>query len=47
MTPDSARHGAHGVAVVGAGRMGQAHASAWAAVGVPVRWAVSPRRRPP
>ncbi|WP_431246353.1 Gfo/Idh/MocA family protein [Leifsonia xyli] len=46
MTPDSARHGAHGVAVVGAGRMGQAHASAWAAVGVPVRWAVSPRRRP-
>ncbi|MGH1549755.1 Gfo/Idh/MocA family protein [Leifsonia poae] len=37
---------AHGVAVVGAGRMGQAHATAWARVGVPVRWVVSPRRRP-
>lgn len=37
---------AHGVAVVGAGRMGQAHATAWARLGVPVRWAVSPRRRP-
>jgi predicted dehydrogenase len=36
----------HGVAVVGAGRMGRAHASAWARIGVPVRWAVSPRRRP-
>jgi predicted dehydrogenase len=36
----------HGVAVVGAGRMGQAHAAAWARAGVPVRWAVSPRRRP-
>jgi predicted dehydrogenase len=36
----------HGVAVVGAGRMGRAHAAAWAAVGVPVLWAVSPRRRP-
>ncbi len=36
----------HGVAVVGAGRMGQAHATAWTRVGVPVRWAVSPRRRP-
>ncbi len=36
----------HGVAIVGAGRMGQAHASAWAANGVPVRWVVSPRRRP-
>ena len=37
---------AHGVAVVGAGRMGQAHATAWSSTGVPVRWAVSPRRRP-
>jgi predicted dehydrogenase len=36
----------HGAAVVGAGRMGQAHASAWAGEGVPVRWIVSPRRRP-
>ena len=36
----------HGAAVVGAGRMGQAHATAWADAGVPVRWAVSPRRRP-
>ncbi|MBW8871212.1 MAG: Gfo/Idh/MocA family oxidoreductase [Leifsonia sp.] len=36
----------HGVAIVGAGRMGQAHASAWAANGVPVLWAVSPRREP-
>lgn len=36
----------HGVAVVGAGRMGRAHAEAWAANGVPVLWAVSPRRRP-
>jgi len=36
----------HGVAVVGAGRMGRAHAAAWAANGVPVLWAVSPRRRP-
>lgn len=34
------------VAVVGTGRMGRAHAAAWAANGVPVRWAVSPRRRP-
>jgi predicted dehydrogenase len=33
-------------AVVGAGRMGRAHAAAWAALGVPVRWAVSPRTRP-
>ncbi|MDN4614005.1 Gfo/Idh/MocA family oxidoreductase [Leifsonia sp. F6_8S_P_1B] len=43
--------GAHGagagaVAIVGAGRMGRAHAAAWAALGVPVRWAVSPRTRP-
>ena len=30
----------------GAGRMGQAHAEAWAACGVPVRWVVSPRTRP-
>lgn len=36
----------HAVAIVGAGRMGQAHAAAWEALGVPVRWAVSPRRRP-
>lgn len=36
----------HGVAIVGAGRMGEAHAAAWAANDVPVRWAVSPRRRP-
>jgi len=36
----------HGVAIVGAGRMGRAHAEAWAANGVPVRWVVSPRRRP-
>ncbi|CAM5480491.1 Gfo/Idh/MocA family protein [Leifsonia shinshuensis] len=36
----------HGAIVVGAGRMGRAHAEAWAACGVPVRWAVSPRRRP-
>lgn len=36
----------HAVAVVGVGRMGQAHAAAWEALGVPVRWAVSPRRRP-
>ena len=36
----------HGAIVVGAGRMGQAHAAAWAACGVPVRWMVSPRRRP-
>ena len=36
----------HGVAIVGAGRMGQAHASAWARAGVPVRWVVSPRSRP-
>ncbi|RDV45317.1 gfo/Idh/MocA family oxidoreductase [Leifsonia sp. ku-ls] len=36
----------HGVAVVGAGRMGRAHAAAWSANGVPVLWAVSPRRAP-
>ncbi|WP_374008587.1 Gfo/Idh/MocA family protein [Leifsonia sp. LS-T14] len=36
----------HGAAIVGAGRMGQAHASAWERNGVPVRWVVSPRRRP-
>lgn len=36
----------HAAAVVGTGRMGQAHAAAWAEVGVPVRWAVSPRTRP-
>ena len=36
----------HGVAIVGAGRMGQAHASAWARNDIPVLWAVSPRRRP-
>lgn len=36
----------HAAVVVGAGRMGQAHASAWASLGVPVRWAVSPRRPP-
>ncbi|QNE35658.1 Gfo/Idh/MocA family protein [Leifsonia shinshuensis] len=36
----------HGAIVVGAGRMGRAHAEAWAACGVPVRWVVSPRRRP-
>ncbi|MDN4598891.1 Gfo/Idh/MocA family protein [Leifsonia virtsii] len=36
----------HGVAVVGAGRMGRAHSQAWAANGVPVLWAVSPRTRP-
>lgn len=36
----------HGVAVVGAGRMGRAHAEAWAANRVPVLWVVSPRRRP-
>lgn len=36
----------HGAVVVGAGNMGRAHAAAWAEVGVPVRWAVSPRRRP-
>lgn len=36
----------HAVAIVGAGRMAEAHARAWAAVGVPVRWVVSPRRRP-
>ncbi len=34
------------VAIVGAGRMAAAHAVAWAALGVPVRWVVSPRRRP-
>lgn len=34
------------VAIVGAGRMGRAHAAAWAELGVPVRWAVSPRTRP-
>ncbi|MDL9980203.1 Gfo/Idh/MocA family protein [Microbacterium sp. ASV49] len=33
------------VAVFGAGRMARAHATAWAALGVPVRWIVSPRRR--
>ncbi|MFP3467499.1 Gfo/Idh/MocA family protein [Leifsonia sp. SIMBA_070] len=38
--------GPHGAAIVGAGRMGRAHAAAWARIGVPVRWAVSPRRRP-
>lgn len=36
----------HAAVVVGAGRMGQAHATAWERLGVPVRWAVSPRRRP-
>ncbi|MFF2050391.1 Gfo/Idh/MocA family protein [Leifsonia sp. NPDC058194] len=36
----------HAAVVVGAGRMGQAHAAAWEAIGVPVIWAVSPRRRP-
>ena len=36
----------HGAVVVGAGTMGRAHAAAWAEVGVPVRWVVSPRRRP-
>lgn len=36
----------HGAIVVGAGRMGHAHAAAWAACGVPVRWVVSPRTRP-
>lgn len=36
----------HGAMVVGAGRMGHAHAEAWAACGVPVRWVVSPRTRP-
>lgn len=36
----------HGVAIVGAGRMGGAHAAAWARNGIPVRWVVSPRRRP-
>ncbi|OJX75420.1 Gfo/Idh/MocA family oxidoreductase [Leifsonia sp. 71-9] len=36
----------HAAVVVGAGRMGQAHATAWESLGVPVRWAVSPRRRP-
>jgi predicted dehydrogenase len=35
----------HGVAIVGAGRMARAHARAWHALGVPVRWVVSPRRR--
>lgn len=34
------------VAIVGAGRMGRAHAAAWAANDVPVLYAVSPRRRP-
>ncbi|WP_348790072.1 Gfo/Idh/MocA family oxidoreductase [Leifsonia sp. NPDC080035] len=43
-TPSTAR--SHAVAVVGAGRMGAAHAAAWAACDVPVRWVVSPRRRP-
>lgn len=36
----------HGAIVVGAGAMGRAHAAAWTALGVPVLWAVSPRRRP-
>jgi predicted dehydrogenase len=36
----------HAAVVVGAGRMGQAHATAWTRLGVPVRWAVSPRSRP-
>ena len=36
----------HAVAIVGAGRMGAAHAEAWSALGVPVRSIVSPRRRP-
>lgn len=39
-------NGEHGAIVVGAGRMGHAHAAAWAACGVPVRWVVSPRTRP-
>ncbi|MFF9564012.1 Gfo/Idh/MocA family protein [Leifsonia sp. NPDC014704] len=34
------------VAIVGAGRMGRAHAAAWAANDIPVLYAVSPRRRP-
>ncbi|TDQ02196.1 MULTISPECIES: Gfo/Idh/MocA family protein [unclassified Leifsonia] len=34
------------VAIVGAGRMGRAHAAAWATNDVPVLYAVSPRRRP-
>jgi predicted dehydrogenase len=33
------------VAIVGAGRMARAHAAAWHALGIPVRWVVSPRRR--
>lgn len=37
---------ASAVAIVGAGRMARAHAAAWAALGVPVRWIVSPRLRP-
>ncbi|MEY9853030.1 myo-inositol 2-dehydrogenase/D-chiro-inositol 1-dehydrogenase [Leifsonia sp. EB41] len=37
---------AHGAIVVGAGRMGHAHAAAWLACGVRVRWVVSPRTRP-
>jgi len=36
----------HAAVVVGAGRMGQAHATVWKSLGVPVRWAVSPRSRP-
>ncbi|GAB3582896.1 Gfo/Idh/MocA family oxidoreductase [Leifsonia lichenia] len=35
-----------GVAIVGAGRMAEAHARAWLALGVPVHAVVSPRRRP-
>ncbi|MGN7799761.1 Gfo/Idh/MocA family protein [Leifsonia sp. 22587] len=44
----AARHGAarHAAAIVGAGRMGRAHAAAWRSAGVPVRWVVSPRHRP-
>ena len=37
---------AQGVAIVGAGRMAEAHSRAWLALGVPVRSVVSPRRRP-
>lgn len=38
--------GRHAAIVIGAGNMGRAHAAAWAHLGVPVRWAVAPRRRP-
>ncbi|MFJ8895362.1 Gfo/Idh/MocA family protein [Leifsonia sp. NPDC102414] len=39
-------HPSHGVAIVGAGRMAEAHARGWLALGVRVRAVVSPRRRP-